>query len=70
MQQDHHINSTDRALGNWWPQSCTEILLCPLTISAGPVIGIKEVAAAQGEEAAVGSKSCLPGLCQSPTREV
>lgn len=68
VPQEHRVNSTDRTLGNGWPQSCIEILLlCHLTISAGPVVGIKEVEPAQGKDAAVG---CLPGLCQSPAGEV
>lgn len=71
VQQDHHVTSTDQTLGNGWPQSCIEILLlCHLIMSAGPVLGMKEVAAAQGKDTAVGSRrgACLACAQALPDR--
>lgn len=70
MQQNHHVTSTDQTLGTR-PQSCIEILLlCHLTMSAGPVLGMKEVAAAQGKDSAVGSRraACLACAQALPDR--
>lgn len=45
VQKEHHANITDRTLGNRLPPSLAEILLLyrPLSLSAGPVAGIREV---------------------------
>lgn len=65
MQQDHHVNSGGRTQGNGWPQSCIEILvLCHLTVSAGPVIKEVEAAVGSGRAACLPCAKALAGRCE------